>query len=363
MKLAAPVSHPERSGQELLRSGYVLEDTLIRKMREMGIPFLYVDYPALDTLDKHLAAYLSPARQQILLQINSAITSTRQQTRAKIPYRDYCSTARELISTLMTQGQNPVYLEQMARQGGDAVGHAAAVAHLSLLMGLKLEEYLIDQRSRLSSARARDCVNLGVAGMLHDIGLSRLPERLAQFSDVDPPQDEGLYAEWKTHAEIGYQLIRNDCEATASASVYQHHQHYDGSGFPSRNSESGLRGPMDHNRIHVFARIILCANLFDRLISPVHGQPHRSNKEVHEIIRTKYAGWCDPAILRVLMSVAPPYPPGCRLKLTDGSRAVVIDVSSAAPLKPLVRRLAEDNWTPVGEPLDLQLPAAPQIAA
>lgn len=363
MKLAAPVAHPERPTQELLRAGFVLEPALIRRMRDMGIQFLYVDYPTLDSLDKHLAAYLSPARQQILLQINSAITSTQRQTRPAISYKDYCSTTRELISTLMTQGQNPIYLDQMARQGSDAVAHAAAVAHLSLLLGLKLEQYLIDQRSRLSPSRARDCVNLGVAGMLHDIGFSKLPERLANFSDVDPPEDEALRIDWQTHSEIGYHLIRNDCEATASAAVYQHHQRWDGSGFPLRKCDDGIRRSMERERIHVFARIIYCANLFDRLITPVQGQPRRTNKEVHDLIQSRYQQWCDPIILKMLMAVAPPYPPGCRLKLTDGTRAVVIDVSASAPLKPIVRRLDEDNWTPVGGPIDLQGANAPQIAA
>jgi hypothetical protein len=30
-------------------------------------------------------------------------------------------------------------------------------------------------------------------------------------------------------------------------------------------------------------------------------------------------------------------------------------------LKPVVQRLAEDDWTPVGEAIDLRLPGAPAI--
>jgi HD-GYP domain-containing protein (c-di-GMP phosphodiesterase class II) len=304
--------------------------------------------------------HLSPARQAIYKQIKGSIGEAQKQTRAGISYSDYCSTTRDLIDTLLTQGQNPIYLDQMSRQGGDAVAHAASVAHLSLLLGLKLEMYVISQRSRLPAHRAKDLVNLGVAGMLHDLGISKLPEALQRYSDAELPEDPAALAEWQTHSALGYEMVRNDVEPTAAAAVYQHHQHYDGSGFPALERE-GASAPMNKDRIHIFARIILCANLYDRLASPSSQKQRRSNAQVHQLMRTKFAGWFDPEIFRVFRSVVPPYPPGSRLRLTDGSKAIVTDVRSEEPEKPIVRRLDSDNWTPVGEPIDLVLPGAPQI--
>lgn len=361
MKLAAPVLHPDNPNQQLLRSGYVVDRAIIARMGELGIDFLYVDYPELEALDKHLAVYLSPARQAIYKDIKQSITAAQKQTRAAISYENYCTTTRDLISTLLTQGQNPIYLDQMSRQGGDTVAHAAAVAHLSLLLGLKLEQYLIDQRSRLSPQRARDVVNLGVAAMLHDLGLSKLPEALQRFSDVEPPEDEAQQREWQTHSRIGYDLIHNDVEATAAAAVYQHHQHFDGSGFPELKSNDGLRGTMAGERIHVFARIIMCANLYDRLSSPREGKGRRSNSQILKLMGTTYAGWCDPAIMKVLQTICPPYPPGCRVQLASGERAVVVEVNPNKPLLPIVRLLGPDNWTMVGEPIDLSQSGAPKL--
>ncbi len=361
MRLAAPVLHPERPGQELLRQGYSLEPPVIERLREIGVEFIYVEYPALESLDRHLAVYLSPARQNLLKQIRGAIARSQKETHPAISYDDYCSTTRELITTLLTQGQNPVYLDQMSRQGADAVAHAAAVAHLSLLLGIRLENYIINQRSRLPPSRAKDVVNLGVAAMLHDIGLSKLPEELQRYCDVDRPDDDKLRSEWESHAAIGYEMIRNDVEASAAAAVYQHHQHFNGSGFPELPAGDGRAAPMEADRIHVFARIILCANLYDRLASPPRGRGRLPPLQIHHRINNHYLGWCDPAILRVLQAVAPPLPPGLRVRLSDGTRAVVSDVNIDAPMKPVVRRLADDNWTPEGEPLDLRQPGAPTI--
>jgi HD-GYP domain-containing protein (c-di-GMP phosphodiesterase class II) len=363
MKLAAPVTHPENPNQDLLRQGFVLEDAIILRMRAIGIPFIYVEYPELEILDKHLAVFLTPARQVICTQIRDSMTQVQKQTRAGVPYGDYCDTTRELISTLMTQGQNPIYLDQMSRQGGDAVGHAAAVAHLSLLLGLKLESYIVAQRSRLPPNRAKELVNLGVAGMLHDLGLTTLNESVQKYCEVEPPEDSALREEWETHARVGYELIHNDVEATAAAAVFQHHQHFDGSGFPALKREQGDRETLDHNRIHVFARIIAAANLYDRLSNPAGDKKRRSNLKVMRLLDKQYAGWLDPEIYHVLQSIAPPYPPGCRVRLSDGTRAIVTDVNAAAPTRPTVRRLADDNWTLVGQAIDLRLDGAPQVAA
>ena len=333
MKLAAPVLHPDNPSQQLLRSGYCLESPIIRRMIDMGIQVIYVEYPELDCLDRHLGVHLSPAWQAIYSGIKSSMSQVQKQTRPSIPYDDYCSTTRELIDTLLNQGQNPIYLDQMSRQGGDAVAHAAAVAHLSLLLGLKLENYLISQRTRLPSQRAKDVVSLGVAGMLHDLGVCKLPEALWGYSDAEPPEKENELREWQTHVAIGYELIRTNVETTAAAAVYQHHQHFDGSGFPQRKTDEGLASTLGGDRIHVFARILAAANLYDRLANPGNGR-RRSNLQVFRLIESRHGAWCDPEILRVLKAVAPPFPPGCRVRLTDGVMAIVIDVNPAKPMKP-----------------------------
>jgi HD-GYP domain-containing protein (c-di-GMP phosphodiesterase class II) len=357
MKLAAPVCHPERPEQELLRAGFVLEDTILGRMREIGIEYLYVDYPSLESLDKHLTVYLSPARQQVLKQIRQSMAASQKTTQPSVAYQDYCSATQQLIDTLMTQGQNPIYLDQMSRQGQDLVQHAAAVAHLSLLLALRLDQYLVDQRSRLPAHQAKDCVALGVAGMLHDIGLTKLNPALARYSDADPPGEPALVEEWKSHCEVGYEMLHNELPGTAAAAVLQHHQHFDGSGFPKLRA-----GLLEGERIHVFARILLAANLYDRLARPAGGGKARSNLEVYRLLQQRHAGWVDPEVLRVLRDVVPLLPPGQRVRLADGTRAIVLECNHRTPDRPIVQRLASDNWTATGPRLDLTQPGMPAVA-
>jgi HD-GYP domain-containing protein (c-di-GMP phosphodiesterase class II) len=331
-----------RPGQILLKSGYVLESTVLVRLRDLKIDFVYVDYPDLNDLDKHVAVYLSPARQMVYRQIKDTIGAVQKQTRPKVGYTDYYASTRELVLTLMSQGRNPIYMDQMSGMGDATVAHAAAVAHLSLLLGIKLERYLIEQRKRLPVHHAKEVVNLGVAGMLHDLGKLKLPEHLQDFTNVDPPDDEMHRAAFDEHARLSYDMVRDGIEASASIAVLQHHQPY---------SAQVVEGQEPPKAVHVFSRILLAADLYDRLtIDRSQEKRRRPNLEILHLMRTKYREWLDPAVLRAVHEIAPPFLPGSRVTLSDRTNAIVMSSEGKDPYRPTLRRLGEDNWTLVGEP-------------
>jgi HD-GYP domain-containing protein (c-di-GMP phosphodiesterase class II) len=348
------VVHPEQPDQDLLKPGYVLEDKVLLRLRGLGIDHLYVDYPGLDDLDRHLAANLSPARQKLYNQIKETIVAGQKRTRPAVSYTDYYATTREMVLTLMSQGEHPVYLEHMSRMGDDAVIHATAVAHLGLLLGIKLELYLIEQRSRLPAKHAREVVNIGVGGMLHDMGKLALPQELQQYNCLNPPTDPQQLNEWETHAQRGYDMIRGGVEPSAAIAVLNHHQRWDGLGFPALSVKDQPPQRPAEQHIHVFARIIAVADLYDRLASPCDGSPRRSNVEVLHLMRTTYGSWCDPTVLKALQAVAPPFPPGVTVTLSDGGCAVVVQVPPDDPYRPIVRRIVGADLELDSRRLDLR---------
>ncbi len=348
MKLAAPLQHPQNPQHELLKRGYALELSVVPRLQDLGVPFVYVDFPGLEDLDRNLAPRLSPERQAVYNQVKSAVTKAQGRSRPAVSYDDYYAVTRGLITTLLDAGGggHAVYMDQMSAMGGDEVAHATAVAHLSLLLGLRLERYLIAQRKRLAPHHARDVVNLGVAAMLHDIGKHKLPDALRDRTGVEPPEDGPGRAEWETHARLGYEMLRGGLESSAASAVLHHHQHFDGTGFPARGGDDGDAAPagaggMVGQSIHVFARILQAADLYERLSLPRGAKVKRSNLEVHHLLRTRYAARVDPAVLRTLLSVTPPFMPGTKVTLSDGTPGVVVDVKAADPYAPIVRRLSQ----------------------
>ena len=354
MQLAMTVTHPEHPDQDLLRRGFVLDQAVLNKMGTLGIGCLFVDYPGLDDLDKFLAPNLSPERQALYTQVKSTFTQCQRASSPTIDFSDYCNSTRDFITTLLSNGRNPIYLDEMSTAlGGDAVRHSMAVAHLALVMGIKLERYLIAQRQRLSTTQAREVVNLGVAGMLHDLGKTKLPNTLQQAHTLCPPGEEEPRLEWEAHTRAGFEMVRDEVEATAAAAVLHHHQHFDGTGFPQRDMGGGVKATMDGSRIHVFARILQAADLYDRLTLAEDGKTRRSNLEILYLLRTRYAGRIDPQIAQVLPTVVPPFLPGSRVTLSDGRRAVVTGIDPEDPYRPTVRTLKADDWTLSDESVSL----------
>jgi hypothetical protein len=363
MRLAAPVLHPQNPKQELLRRGYTLELAILPRLRDMGVLFVYVDFPGLDDLDKHLAPRLSPERQAVYELVKKSVNAAQAATRPAVSYDDYYDCTRDLVNTLLTQGQHPVYMDTMAGMGSDEVAHATSVAHLSLLIGMRLENYLIAERKRLQPKHARDVVNLGVAGMLHDVGKMKLPESLRTFSGAELPEEEAARTEWETHVRLGYELIRGGVESTAASTVLHHHQHFDGSGFPvNHHEDDGTCTRQEGRSIHVFSRILMAADLYERLALPRGARNKRSNLEVYHDLRTRFASWLDPTVFKTLQAIAPPFLPGTTLVLSDRTQAVVVEVKpNGDPYAPIVKRLREDGMGLKDQEIDLGAPGTPTI--
>jgi hypothetical protein len=346
MKLAMTVTHPDHPEQDLLRRNFVLDAAVIAKMTSLGIGYVFVDYPGLDDLDKHLAPNLSPERQAMFTRVKSTLAAFQRDASPSVDFTSYYDTTRDFIGALMNNGRNPIYLDQLsARLGGDGVNHAMAVAHLSLVMGIKLERYLISQRHRLTTAQAREVVNLGVAGMLHDLGKTRLPEKLRQAHGLAELEADAERHEWEAHVRVGYDLVRDEVETTAAAAVLHHHQHFDGTGFPAREVSGGQKVTPDGQRIHVFARILLAADVYERLAVDEAHKRRRGNAEILHLMRTRYGGWIDPEVMSVLPKVVPPFPPGSKVKLSDGRAAIVTVMDPEDAYRPTVRPVGADGWT------------------
>jgi HD-GYP domain-containing protein (c-di-GMP phosphodiesterase class II) len=213
----------------------------------------------------------------------------------------------------------------------------------------------------LNPSHAREVVNLGVAGMLHDLGKCKLDDALQGHTAVELPADGDARSEYESHPRIAYDMVHNGIEPSAASAILHHHQRYDGGGFPQVKHRDGTIATMEGQRIHVFSRIVMVADLYDRLATSTKNRARRGNLEVLHIIRTQYAAWCDPRVLGALQAITPPFPPGSRIGLSDGSLAVVVDVHPDKPYTPRVKRMVGEAMTLEAEAIDLSVDGTPQV--
>lgn len=350
MTLALPVQLPSAPSRLLLRVGFKLTHETISKLQALRVRTLWVGYPSLSFLGDIINQETVHSQAAVAGQITSTFEAVQKQSAAKLPYHLYTRSIGKLVHQLITHPQSAVFLGDLSDAGDDLMRHSSSVTYLSLLMGLKLEGYLVRERRHVDPARAAEVVNLGLGAMMHDIGMTLLPEAVRERYEATGDESDPA---WREHPALGYRMIQGKVSATAASTVLHHHQHFDGSGF------AGAGFPvMRHKRIHVFARIVTAADQFDRLRFPP-GRPGmptvwalRCMLEAPLIFRY------DPQVLDALLAVVPPYAPGSIVTLNDGRHAVVIDHHPLRPCRPIIQLIPDpaslnNEDVPLGPMLNL----------
>lgn len=369
MALAVPVYHPKRRNTILLRPGVKLCSSTIARLADLGLPELWVQCPALQQLERFLSPELYAERAAITAVLADSFDGIIRQPHTRLDLDTYRQGVHRLITTINDYPSAALCVQELAQRDDPLLRHSANVCFLSLLMGAKLDFYLIRERPKAPPRVARDVAPLGVAGLLHDVGMLKLePEvRAAWARDRDENDDA-----WRDHVHLGYQMVKGEVEPAAAAAILHHHQKFDGSGFPTKRGGSGEAVQVKGRAIHVFSRIIAVADLYERIRHPLSPTgrilpPVPAVRVLAAMQREPIRHWIDPIVFRSLLAVTPAYPPGSRVTLTDGREAVVAAWDPAKPCRPMVRPLipTEDDLgfevAGDGDTIDLSDPDAPMI--
>ena len=121
--------------------------------------------------------------------------------------------------------------DQLLDADNELIGHSCNVAYLAIVLGLELESYLIEERPNVPGHRARNLVNLGLGGMLHDIGKVRVDSEAAGHHENFEP-DRPRPRQYENHLKFGYDMLHHaGAPPTVRHVVMAHHQRFDGRGW------------------------------------------------------------------------------------------------------------------------------------
>ena len=141
--------------------------------------------------------------------------------------------------------------------------------------------------------------------------------------------DAEEWALMRTHPDAGVALLDSATVSPLVRSVVRdHHERWDGSGYPR-----GLSG----ERIGGFPRLAEIADVYDAVTSQ---RPYAPAEPPHVGVRIIADGAgtsFDPVIARVFRKVVMPYPVGTEVTLPDGRIGVVATVDADRPDEPVVR--------------------------
>ncbi len=324
--LARPLRRHGRR-EMLLAAGAVLDVSILERLARIGIRQAWIEHPGTEGVEEFLPATLEAERDDLADHAGPAIRAIAGTRNPGVAYEDMQSAVSAMVDEANRDPGLARLVTEVAGSDDEDARHAVSVAHLSLLLGLLLKDRLAEARARLSFKRATDLAPVALCGLLHDAG------RLADPCDerLDSPDVEAE----SPHCVTVRRLLDRVAPAPVVAGAVQHHQRYDGSGFPR------LDDPRFHVRsgeeIHIYARIVAVADHFDRRRAAIPDESRLGT--LRWIMDPDRAGWFDPRVLRALPVAAPPFPPGTLVTLSTGPRAVVLRVDADTPMRPVVRLL------------------------
>ncbi len=329
LALALPLPNPLAPGRVLLGRGHVLTNADLAHVAPLGVRSLWVRYPDLDPVVARLEPAAMHLPRHVVQRLADVFVATQVDTCAKLDYPAYAAAMRGMVELAATHDKAAPLITDLAQDvDDDAFRHGAAVAFLSLLLGVRLEAYLVRERRHVKADRAGQVLNLGLGALLHDLGHTRLDDATrARFRDTGDAADPA----YREHPALGFAAVRGQIDPSAATVVLHHHQRADGSGF------AGADYPVQQgDAVHVYARLAAVADQFDRLRHPPGLPKQPAAFALHALRQPGLRRRFDPVVLDALAEVVPPYPPGSVLRLSDGRCAVAIDHHPNQPCRPVV---------------------------
>ncbi len=207
------------------------------------------------------------------------------------------------------------------------------VACLAILMGMRMG-YDTDQ-----------LLDLGTIALLKDIGYVLL-RRSASGDSEQSSQDDAR--KMRQHPRHGSRMLEQSEGFSQSvvAGVLQHHERWDGGGYPD-----GLK----RDEISGHAKIIAIADTYYELVSVKSKRRALMPHEAIEFIMAYSGEMFDPQLVQLFARQVPLYPTGMMVKLSNGESGIISEPNMGHVGRPVVRICYDKDHKEELRPFDRDL--------
>src|SRR5690554_1253878 len=243
MRLAEDIILPKTT-VTLIGIGTELSVEMIRRIESLGIESVGIDETQSNTKDEteqQLIPILTRNHERVVTAVEELINSSGKQPLEEQVVRGL---ADDLLSQVEMDPSLLLNLTHIKSYDNYLFSHSVNVAILTLLVG----EVLGYSKKELHE--------LGTAALLHDVGMLSIPQEIWQKQGALSPAE---LVEIRKHPVYGEELLKTSGFSKEVIEVArEHHERYDGSGYPDGRREKG---------ISFKARILAVTDVYDACIS------------------------------------------------------------------------------------------------
>jgi putative nucleotidyltransferase with HDIG domain len=162
----------------------------------------------------------------------------------------------------------------------------------------RVQVYAVELAKRLGIREDSQLKAIEAAALLHDMGKLAIPEHILNKPGKLTPAE---FDKMKRHADVGADLLSSiTFPYPVVPIVRHHHEHWDGTGYPSRISGTDI--PFG-------ARILSVVDCFDALTSDRPYRPRLGPNEAFEVIRERRGTMYDPLVVDTFVKAYPEIAP------------------------------------------------------
>jgi len=324
----------DNNGNVLLKAGVELNDKYIDFLSKMQIEIVGVtDEGSNYNRPQAQDVINTETRQAAIEQVKNVLIGAKESGRLVIEPESLYSTVGELTGQLLGNRHLIYNLIDLRTQDDYTFAHSVNVCVLSLMTGITLgytEEELSD---------------LGVGTLLHDLGKIKIPDEIL---NKPGPLSSEEFEIMKTHTTHGYELIQaagNLDEYYAQIAI-QHHENYDGSGYPL-----GLKGA----QIREYAQVAAIADRFDAITANRVYRKSFPPFEAFAMCQAASNYYVMESVARAFIYNIAAYPANTVVELNNGMIGISVDTPKGSSLFPMVRVYYDEDKKPLATPFDLPL--------
>ena len=213
-------------------------------------------------------------------------------------------------------------LNTLRQKGGYELGRAMDTSILMITFG----RFLQYPKDRLEV--------LGLAGMLLDVGKTKLPDSILRKTEMLSPEE---YEQVKAHVLHSVELVRGakGLPPGVAEIVLTHHERQEGSGYPN-----GLKG----DEIPIDGAIAAVVDSFSALTSSRPYGEQASPSNALSLMHKLRGKLFHEALIEQFIQCIGIYPVGGAVELNTGEVALVIAQNLVRRLQPRVMVILDENW-------------------
>ena len=304
------------SGRLLLAKHLLLSAEYISNLEFLGFPGIYIDDEF--TRGIEIQQILNPqVRSQALKTVHEMFAFDADTNMAEVPVSEIKikKIIENIVENILSNGDVMCNVLDIKNYDDYIYYHSINVAMMAAMVGVRygLEEEKLCE--------------LTAAAMLHDIGKRFLDIELVNAKHPLNEQEQKLL---DSHPKLGADYLKNvyHFSAFVTTSVLEHHENYDGSGYPL-----GKKG----DQIPLYARIIRIVDQYDDMISRHPNKKEISPSDAVEYLMAGSGSFFDPELIRLFIEKIAIYPVGCGVELSNGQHGVVTENFERFFLRPVVK--------------------------